>query len=121
MVAAILPWVEQVTLGFALTAQGRHAPSILLAVVAAVSAGIAGTVLLRRKPAAGVAILLIGLAVAQLGAAIWFDVTTVNEIRETHPHLVLMSTIGTGVYPAGLGAVSTLAGAILAWTRRRIQ
>ncbi|HXC75572.1 MAG TPA: hypothetical protein VNU19_00825, partial [Candidatus Acidoferrum sp.] len=119
LVAAVLPWGERAAFGFSLatTTQGAEA-RILLAALAGASAGIAGALLLWRPGKGVVAVVLIGLAVAQIGGATWFGVNVVNEVREANPHLILINTIGTGVYMAGIGCLTTLAGAILAWTRR---
>src|SRR5487761_212956 len=118
LVAAVLPWGEKATFGFSLaTTQGADA-RILLAALAVVSAGIAGAVLLWRLGTGVVALVLIGLAVAQIAAATWFGVNIVNQVLVANPHLLLINAIGTGVYLAGLGSLTTLAGAILAWTRR---
>jgi hypothetical protein len=62
--------------------------------------------------------LLMVLAAAQVGAAIWLGGAVLGEIRGAHPNLVLISAIGTGIYMAGLGSACTLIGAILAWTGR---
>lgn len=119
--ASILPWGEKATFGFSLaTAQGENA-RILLGALAVASASVGATVLFWRTYRAGVAIVLIGLAAVQVGASLWFGVTVVSEIRDVHPHLVLITAIGTGVYIAGLGSLCTLIGAVLAWTRRRID
>ena len=119
VVASILPWGEKAAFGFSLMTGRDSNERILLAVVAVASAGLAATVILRRPTTGGVAILLLGLAVAQVGAAIWFSVSVVNELRSTHPHLIFINAIGTGVYVAGLGSLGTLFGAVLAWRRRR--
>jgi hypothetical protein len=120
LLAAILPWSEKATFGFSLTTAHGADARILLAALAVASATLAGTVLLRGQSTAGVAILLVALAVAQIGAGIWFGVTVINEVRGANPHLVLISAIGTGTYMAGLGSVSTLIGAVLAWLRRTV-
>ena len=119
VVASILPWGERAAFGFSLTTIQGGTARILLAVLAVASAGLAVTTIIRRPATAGVAILLVGLAVAQVGAGIWFGVSVLNEIRSAHPYLVFASAIGTGAYMAGLGSVSTLCGAILAWRRRQ--
>ena len=121
LLASILPWGERATFGFSLTTvQGENA-RILLAVLAVASASLVAIVLLRRSYSPAAAIALVGLALAQVGASIWFGVNVVNEIRVAHPELLLISAIGTGVYMAALGSMGTLIGAIMAWTRRRID
>ena len=121
VIASILPWGEKATFGFSLTTIHGEDLRLALAVLAVACASLAGAAVLRRQSTAGVAMLLIVLAVAQVGAAIWFGGTVLSEIRAAHPNLVLISAIGTGVYMAWLGSVGTLIGAILAWTRRRIE
>lgn len=121
LLSSILPWGEKATFGFSLTTVQGENTRILLAVLAVASASVAGAAIFRRAYRAGVAILLVGLAMGQVGAAIWFGVTVVNEIRNAHPNLVLSNAIGTGVYMAGLGSLCMLVGAVLARTRRRID
>ena len=116
--AAFLLWVEKAIFGVSLTALAIHDAGELLAVLAAISAGIAGAVLLRRLATAGLAMILIVLAVAQLGLAIWDGATILRAIGQADSHLVLISAIGTGAYLGVLGTVITLAGGILAWTKR---
>ena len=118
LVAAVVPWGEKATFGFSLASTEWADARILLAALAAASAGIAVAILLRRPRSPVVALVLVGVAVAQIGAATWFGMTVVNELREANPHLILINAIGTGVYMAGIGALTTVAGAILAWTRR---
>jgi hypothetical protein len=119
LLASILPWGERAAFGFSLTTSQDGNARVLLAVLAVASAGFAASVILRHPATAWTAIVLLGLAVAQVGAAIWFGVSVVNEIRSTHPYLGFISAIGTGVYVAALGSVSTLCGAMLAWRRRQ--
>jgi hypothetical protein len=119
LLSTILPWGEKATFGFSLTTiQGENA-RIALAVLALASASIAVAVIFRRAYSAGVAILLVGLGVGQVGAGIWFGFTVMNEIRGAYAHLVLLNAIGTGVYMAGVGSVCALVGAVLARTRQR--
>jgi hypothetical protein len=118
LLAAILPWAERAAVGFALTTAAGGSAGILLAVPAVISAGIAGAVLLRRPATAGVAIILIGLAVAQVGVGIWYGGNIMAAIDEVHSHQLLIGAIGTGAYLGVLGSVSTFAGGILAWRTR---
>jgi len=118
LVAAVLPWGEKATFGISLAATQGADARILLAALAAVSAGTAGAVLLWRPGTGVVALVLVGLAAAQIAAATWFGVNIVNQVREANPNLILINAIGTGLYMAGLGSVTTLAGATLAWAKR---
>jgi hypothetical protein len=93
--------------------------SIVLAVLAMISAVIAIVVLLRRQPSSGVAILLMGLAAAQLGLATWNGVNTLYAINQVDSHLVLMNAIGSGAYLGVLASAITVAGGVFAWTTRR--
>lgn len=120
LVAMVMAWGEKAMLGLSLATVEREEARIVLAALAIISAGVAIGVLLRRPATVRVGMLLIVLAAAQVGAAIWFGVTTVNEIRGAHPHLVLITAIGTGVYVAGFGSVGTMIGAFVAWPRRRV-
>ena len=118
LVGAVVPWAEKATFGLSLASTQWGEARVLLAAVAAGSAGIAVAILLRRLGTSVVALVLTGVAVAQIGAATWFGVTVVNGVRAADPNLILINAIGTGVYMAGSGSLATLAGAILAWTRR---
>jgi hypothetical protein len=119
ILAAFLPSVEKAAFGVSLTTMVIQGAGILLAVLAMISAGIASVVLLRRPATAGVAIILIVLALGQLGLAIWDGVNIVHAIDQVDSRQVLISAIGTGAYLGVLGSVITLAGGILAWTTRR--
>jgi hypothetical protein len=118
ILATFLPWVEKVAFGVSLTTIGFQTAGILLAFLAMISAGIASAVLLRRPAAARVAIVLVLLAVTQLGLAIWDSANIVQAIGQVSSHQVLISAVGTGVYAAVLGPVVTVVGGILAWTTR---
>lgn len=119
LLASILPWGEMAVFGFSLTTAHGENARILLGVLGVASGSAAAAVLFRRTYGTGVAIVLIGLAAAQVGASMWFGVVVVSDIRHTHPELVFFTAVGTGVYIAGLGSACTLIGAALAWTRRR--
>jgi hypothetical protein len=119
ILAAVLPLIEKAAFGFSLTIPEREPAGVLLGVPAVISAGIAGVSLFRRPASRGLAILLIALAVAQLGVCIWFGLNIVEAIRQAQSRLVLISAIGTGAYLAMLGSASNLVGSTLAWTTRR--
>lgn len=118
LLAAVMPWGEKAVFGVSLASTQGNA-RILLGILAVVSAGIAGVLLLRTPGAGVVALVLSGLAAWQIGAAIWFGQIILNEVRQADAHLILINAIGTGVYMAAIGSLTALAGAILAWTRRR--
>ncbi len=119
LVAASLPWVEQTFLKVALTPSPIKGAGILLAILAMASAVIAGGVLFRRKATPQLAIVLIALAVAQVGVAIWNSVAILRDISNAGSHHLLISAIGTGVYVAVAGSGTTFAGGLLAWLDRR--
>jgi hypothetical protein len=116
--STLLPWVEKAAFGISLATTGIQSARVLLAVLALISAGTAGVVLQRRRATAGVAIVLIVLAVMQLGVALWDGANIVYAIEQVSSHQVLFSAIGTGVYGTVVGSVVTVAGGILAWTRQ---
>jgi hypothetical protein len=118
IVSAFLPWAEQAVFGISIAGLGVKAGAILLAVLAAISAGLAVGVLFRRPAVVIVVIALVVLAVAELGLAIWNAVNIVQAIEQTKSHAVFIGAIGTGAYGAVIGSLATLAGGILAGSKR---
>ena len=114
IVSAFLPWVEVAVSGISLAGLGVQPGAILLAVLAAISAGIAGAVLFRRPAVVGVVVALVVLAVVELGLAIWDAVNIVQAIGQMQSSGVFIGAIGTGAYGAVIGSLATLAGGILA-------
>lgn len=116
--AAILPSIEKATLAASLITVAVADAGVLLAVLAVISGGIAGAVLLRRPVSGGLAMLLIVLAGAQLGVAIWDGETILQAIGRADSHQVLIRSIGSGAYLGVLGAGITVAGGVVAWIKR---
>ena len=117
--AALLPWLLK---GYLTVSQGTvtiQATGVVLAILAVISAGVAGAVLFRKAAKAWVAMTLIALALAQLGLAIWNCADIVHAIGQAGSHRVFTDAIGTGAYGGVLGAAITLAGGVLAWRKRR--
>jgi hypothetical protein len=121
IVSAFLPWAERAVFGISLTGLGVQGEAILLAVLAAISAGIAVAVLFRRPVVLSVVIALVVLAFAELGLAIWNALSIVHAIGQMQSRAVLIGAIGTGAYGAVLGSLATLAGGILAWPKRDVS
>jgi hypothetical protein len=117
-VAIFMPWVQVAAFGASAPAMGIQLAGIPLAILAIVSAGIASVARFRRPATARVAVTLVVLAVLQMGLATWFGSNIVLAIERVDSHLVLISAIGTGAYMSVLGSAVTLAGGVLAWTRR---
>jgi hypothetical protein len=117
IVGVLLPWVVLVAFGISLARLGLGAAGSL-AGLALLSAGIATLVLLRRPATAAVGIVLILMAVTQLGLAIWADASVVHAIAQTDTHDVMLNTIGTGSNLNVLGAAVSLVGGYLAWRTR---
>ena len=118
IVSAFLPWAEEAAFGISLAGLRVQDAAILLAVLAVISAVIAVVVLFRRPVVVRVVIALVVLAVAELGLAIWDAVKIVQTIEQMQTRDVLIGAIGTGAYGAVLGSLATLAGGILAPTKR---
>ena len=116
VLSAFMPLLVTAAFGIALIKVDL--PGGLLAALASISIAIAGLVLLRRSATGAVAIILMFLAVTQLGLAIWHLADYVHAIRQVDSRLVLISVIGTGLYLGVLGSVVTLAGGVVAWTKR---
>ena len=120
ILGAFLPWGEKVLFGISISNAELQIAGILLAVLAVISVCIAGTVLLRRPATAAIAIVLILLGVAQVCVAMWNGADIVQTIAESDSRLVAIRTIGTGAFLGVVGSVITLAGGIMAWTRRAL-
>jgi hypothetical protein len=121
ILGAFLPWGEKALFGLSISNAGLQSAGILLAGFAVISVCIAGPVLLRRPATAAIAIILILLALAQLGLAIWNGVNIVQAIAESDSRMVAIRTIGTGAFLGAAGALITLAGGIMAWTKRALS
>jgi hypothetical protein len=119
VLSAFMPWLVTAAVGISLIK--IDGPGALLAALAAISMCIAGFVLLRRSATAAVAIILMLLAVTQVALAVWHLADIVQAISRVDSRLVLISIIGTGLYLGVLGSVVTLAGGIVAWTKRSAQ
>jgi hypothetical protein len=118
LLAASLPWVEQTFLNVSLTPSPIKGAGILLAILATASAVIASVVLFRRKATPRLAIVLIALALGQVGVAIWNSVAILREISNAGSHELLINAIGTGAYIGVAGSGTTFAGGLLAWLDR---
>jgi hypothetical protein len=118
ILVAFLPWLENLVFGVSAAGTQVHVAGIVLTALAVISGGIAAAVLLRRPAPAGVAIILVASALAQIGLAIWGAAGVLHAISNTDSHMVLIRAIGTGAYISVLGSLTTLAGGILAWKRR---
>jgi hypothetical protein len=118
IVSAFLPWVEEAVFGISIAGLGVQAGAILLAVLAAISAGLAVGVLFRRPALVIIVIALVVLAVVELCLAIWDAVNIVQAIAQTQSRAVFIGAIGTGAYGAVIGSLATLAGGILAGAKR---
>ena len=119
LLAAILPLVDRSALSISLTGAEIQEAGVLIAILALISIGLAGAVLLRRAASPGLATLLIVLAVAQVGLATWDGMAILHAVSRADANQILIRAIGTGAYAGAMGSITTLAGAILAWTRRR--
>ena len=117
LVRVLLPGLEQAAFGVSVTKPESEPAAMMLAGLALIGAVIAGVVLLRRPATAPVAIVLVLLACAQVGLAIWSGATTMQGLQHESGR-VLANSIGTGLYLGLLGAGLTLAGAIAAWVKR---
>jgi hypothetical protein len=111
-----MPWVEKAVFSITLARFDLQVAAILLAALAAVAAVIAVFALLRPPPAAATAIVLVLLASAQLGVAVWHSLSILSWLQQSHH--VWADAIGTGMYLGVIGAVTSLAGALLTWTNR---
>lgn len=119
LLAATLSWLEQTFLNVWLTPSPIRDAGISLVILAMASAVIAGVVLLRRPATPRLAMVLIALALAQVGVAIWNSVAILHAISNAGSHELLISAIGTGAYAGVAGSGTTLAGGFLAWLGRR--
>ncbi len=91
--------------------------AVLLAVLAVASAGIA-VILLRLPVGVWVLLILVILATSELGLSIWRAVNILHAIEQMQSKGIFIGAIGTGAYGAIIGSLATLAGGIVAWTKR---
>lgn len=117
ILAAFLPSIER-AFGISLTASGLQGEMVLLVVLAVMSGGIAGFALLRRPATPALAIILTALALAEVCLAIWHAGSVAKELEQFDSGLLFGRLIGTGAYGCILGSAMTLAGGVLAWTKR---
>jgi hypothetical protein len=108
--------VEKAVFSISLVRSDLEVAGVLLAALAVVTAGIAVFTLVRTPPTATIAIILMVLASAQLGVAIWHSLSILSWLQHS-PH-VWADAIGTGLYLGVIGAVTSLAGAFVMWTNR---
>jgi hypothetical protein len=111
-----MPWVERALFSITLVRFDLEVAAIILAALATVAAVIAVFALLRPPPTAATAIVMVVLASAQLGVAVWHSLSILSWLQHS-PH-VWADAIGTGMYLGVIGAVTSLAGAFLMWTNR---
>jgi hypothetical protein len=112
----LMPWVEKAVFSISLARFDFEVASVLLAALAVVAAALAGFTLVRPPPTTAIAIVLVVLASAQLGIAVWHSLSILSWLQHS-PH-VWADAIGTGMYLCVIGAVTSLAGAFLTWTNR---
>jgi hypothetical protein len=112
-----LPWLEKSILAISLTNFDSPGTTIALVTLAVVAGGIAVYVFVRPPARAGVASLLILLALGQLGVALWHGYVFIHGIADDS-HAVWAEAIGTGLYLCVIGAMTSLCGGVLAWTSR---
>ena len=118
ILGALLPWGEKVLFGISISKTEVQAAGWLLAGIAMFSVCIASVGLLRKPATTAIAIVLILLALTQLGVAIWNGINIVEVIAYSDSRQVAIRTIGTGATLGVLGSLITLAGSLIAWTRR---
>ena len=111
-----MPWVEKAVFSISLAESGLVVAATLLAALAAVAAVIAAFVLLRPPPAGVTAAVLVLLASAQLGLAVWHSLSILSWLQLSHH--IWADAIGTGMYLGVIGALISLVGAFLTWANR---
>jgi hypothetical protein len=116
VVRLLMPWVEKAVFSISLARVDLEVASVLLAALAVVAAGIAVFALVQPPPTAATAIVLIVLASAQLGVAVWQSLSILSWLQHS-PH-VWADAIGTGMYLGVIGAAISLGGAFAMWTNR---
>jgi len=112
----LMPWVEKALFSISVARSDFDVASLLIAALAVVAAGIAGFTLVRPPPGAAIAIVLVVLALAQCGVAVWHSLSILTWLQHS-PH-VWADAIGTGMYLCVIGALTSVAGAFLTWTNR---
>ena len=118
---SFLPWIQATdpAAGITLSKAGIDGHyAMLVDLLAVISAGIAGVVLLRGQAPTAVAVTLSALALAELVIVIfvaWNLARGVAQLQEAGA----TAGLGIGLYLAGLGAVVAVAGGAFMWTQSR--
>lgn len=118
---SFLPWISATdpSVGITLTKAGIDGHyAMLVDLLAMISAGIAGIVVLRGQAPTLVAVILTALALAELGLAIFVGSNLARGVAQLEA-AGATAGLGMGLYLTGLGAVIATAGATLMWIQGR--
>jgi hypothetical protein len=118
---SFLPWIQATDpeAGITLSKAGIDGHyALLVDLMAVISGGIAGTVLLRGSGPPPAAIVLTVLAVAELGLVIFVGSNLGRGVAQLEA-AGATAGLGIGLYLTGLGAVIATAGGALMWMQSR--
>ena len=118
---SFLPWISATdpSVGVTLTKVGIDGHyAMLVDLLAVISAGIAGIVLLRGQAPTPVAVILTALALAELGIVIFVGSNLSRGVAQLEA-AGATAGLGSGLYVAALGAAIAAAGGAFMWIRSR--
>lgn len=118
---SFLPWISATdpSVGITLTKAGIDGHyAMLVDLLAVISAGIAGIVLLRGQAQTPVAVILTVLALAELGIVIFVGSNLSRGVAQLEA-AGATAGLGIGLYVAALGAAIAAAGGAFMWIRSR--
>ena len=123
IVGSFLPWIEATdpSSGITLTKVGIDGHyAMVVDLMAFIGAVIGGFVLFRRSASAAVVLVIVVLAVAQLGLVIFVGTNLARGVVQLQA-VGAVASLGFGLYLTALGAVIELIGGIVAWTKRSFR
>ena len=118
---SFLPWIQATdpAVGITLSKAGIDGHyAMLVDLLAVISAGVAGVVLLRGQAPTAVAVTLSALALAELVIVIFVGSNLARGVAQLED-AGATAGLGIGLYLAGLGALIAVAGGALMWTQSR--
>ena len=118
---SFLPWIAATdpSVGVTLTKVGIDGHyAMLVDLLAVISVGIAGIVLLRGQAPTPVAVILTALALAELGIVIFVGSNLSRGVAQLEA-AGATAGLGIGLYVAALGAAIAAAGGAFMWIRSR--
>lgn len=120
---SFLPWIEATdpSTGITLTKAGIDGHyAMVVDLLALIGAVIGSFVLFRRSASAAVVLVIVVLALAQLGLVIFVGSNLARGVVQLQA-VGAVASLGFGLYLTAVGSVIELIGGIVAWTKRSFR